>query len=190
MLPGFSSPAAGFEQPFEMLDACHDRVRRSLRRLQRLAGYLREHGCDTPAREAAADVLRYFDVAAPHHHEDEERHVFPPLLGHGTPALQDAVRRLQRDHVEMAATWQALRPALQAVADGRSTALDAGAQAHLQHFVGLYDEHLRIEDETVYPAARACIGDAALAAIGDDMAQRRGAPPPRRPGPCVSGARD
>lgn len=180
MLPGFLSPAAGFDQPFEMLDACHDRVRRSLRRLQRLASYLREHGIDTSAREAAADAVRYFEEAAPHHHEDEERHVFPPLLAVGDAALREAVQRLQRDHAEMASTWAALRPALQALVDHRSAGLDAGAEQQLAHFVSLYEAHLRVEDELVYPAARARIGEAALAEIGHEMAQRRGAPPPRR----------
>ena len=28
-LPGFSAPAASFDQPFEMMEACHDRVQRS-----------------------------------------------------------------------------------------------------------------------------------------------------------------
>ena len=81
-LPGMRSPGAGFDQPFEMLDACHDRVRRSLDLLRRLRDYLRGHGhgCDDSARQAARDVLRYFDIAAPLHHEDEELHVFPPLL--------------------------------------------------------------------------------------------------------------
>ena len=34
--PGVRSPAVGFEQPFEMLQACHKRVQRSLDLLQRL----------------------------------------------------------------------------------------------------------------------------------------------------------
>ena len=42
-----------------MLDACHDRVRRSLDLLRRLRDYLRGHGhgCDDSARQAARDVL-------------------------------------------------------------------------------------------------------------------------------------
>ncbi|RZJ07918.1 MAG: hemerythrin domain-containing protein, partial [Rubrivivax sp.] len=31
-----AGPAVGFDQPFEMLAACHDRVRRSLDLLERL----------------------------------------------------------------------------------------------------------------------------------------------------------
>ena len=39
-LPGVRSPGVGFEQPFEMLDACHDRVKRSLQLLVDLRKYL------------------------------------------------------------------------------------------------------------------------------------------------------
>ncbi|MEN9486198.1 MAG: hypothetical protein RJB37_4078, partial [Pseudomonadota bacterium] len=63
-LPGFASPAVGFDQPFEMLQACHERVERSLALLQRLVAHVRDHGHDTASRSAARDVLRYFDLAA------------------------------------------------------------------------------------------------------------------------------
>ena len=75
--------AAGFEQPFEMLSACHDRVRRSLALLGRLCEHVEVHGTDAQACQAAADVLRYFSLAAPAHHEDEERHVVPALYARG-----------------------------------------------------------------------------------------------------------
>ena len=102
-LPGMHTPGAGFDEPFAMLDACHDRVRRSLDLLERLRAYLQDKGCDDSARQAARDVLRYFDIAAPLHHEDEELHVFPPLLAQGgDERLAALVRQLQRDHVRMA----------------------------------------------------------------------------------------
>ena len=37
-LPGLHSPAAGFEAPFDLLEACHERVHRSLALLGRLIG--------------------------------------------------------------------------------------------------------------------------------------------------------
>lgn len=40
--PGFDSPAVGFEQPFDMLEACHERVRRSLSLLERLIAHIVE----------------------------------------------------------------------------------------------------------------------------------------------------
>lgn len=81
------SPSAGFNEPFEMLDACHERVGRMLALLQRLREHLEGGRADEPARQAARDVMRYFDLAAPHHHQDEETHVFPALLASGDAAL-------------------------------------------------------------------------------------------------------
>lgn len=60
-----------------MLEACHERVQRTLGLLGRLREHVRKQGVDNDARQAARDVLRYFDIAAPLHHQDEELHVFP-----------------------------------------------------------------------------------------------------------------
>ena len=46
-VPGFDSPAVGFEQPFEMLEACHGRVQRSLALLQKLLAYVQTKGHDS-----------------------------------------------------------------------------------------------------------------------------------------------
>ena len=174
-LPGMHSPGAGFDQPFELLDACHDRVRRSLDLLQRLRDYLRTQDCDDSARQAAHDVLRYFDIAAPLHHEDEELHVFPPLLAQtGDAPLAALVRQLQRDHVLMAECWAAARGALQELAEGLIPAFTPTHEAVFERFAGCYADHLRHEDDSVYPAARALLGPQARQAMGQEMALRRG----------------
>ena len=111
-LPEFDSPAVGFEQPFEMLEACHERVRRSLVLLERLIGHVEAHGHDARSRSAAADVLRYFDLAAPLHHQDEERHVFALLEHCGDAALEASTAGLRSDHARMEALWALLRVAL------------------------------------------------------------------------------
>lgn len=165
------SPAAGFDEPFGMLAACHDRVLRTLGLLARLAAHLPAHGADGPARQAAADVMRYFDLAAPAHHEDEERHVFPPLRAAGGAAAVLA-DELHGEHERMAGAWQALREDLQHVAGGRLP--DAGAGARWRAFDALYRAHVRREDEAAYPPVRSRLDAAALAAMGADMARRRG----------------
>ncbi len=174
-LPGFGGPAVGFDTPFEMLVACHERVQRTLALLDRLVRYLHSDGCDGSARQAARDVLRYFDVAAPLHHEDEERHVFPPLLAQGAPAVVAAVQRLQADHGAMHAHWQAARERLLALAEGRTDAFTAEDEALMERFASGYGAHIRTEEDLVYPAARALLPEPALAAMGQDMRQRRGA---------------
>lgn len=179
MLPGFQSPAVGFDQPFEMLQACHERVQRSVALLQRLAEHLHRVGNDAPARQAAADVLRYFDVAAAHHHEDEERHVFPPLLAlpqdAAHAAVHAAVRRLQQDHRLMHHLWQGLREALQRIAQGQDADFSHQELELLHRFTGLYDSHIALEETVIYPAARGRLNARAQAAMGLEMASRRGA---------------
>ena len=98
-----------------MLLACHERVQRSLDLLLRLQAHVATQGADGQARDAARDVLRYFDLAGPQHHADEERHVLPRLRTAGLGALAD---RLAADHAEMERQWRALRPALAGLAAG------------------------------------------------------------------------
>ena len=152
-------PGAGFEEPFEMLEACHQRVHRMLGLLQRLAAHLRESGADANAQQAARDVMRYFDLAAPAHHEDEERHVLPRLRQGDQAVLAD---RLHDEQARMATTWQA-------------TELDAAA-ARWQAMAALYAAHIEAEESAAYPAVRKSADAAALHAMGDEMARRRGLP--------------
>ena len=176
-LPGHSAPAAGFEAPFEMLATCHDRVRRMLALQAKLQQHLLHKGCDEPARQAARDVMRYFDIAAPLHHQDEELHVFPPLLAGPDAALRDLVRRLQQDHRQMEVGWTAARRALQAVADSAEsgwTAFTDTQTATLNQFAALYRQHLEDEDRVAYPAAQAALSPVAVQAMSEDMMQRRG----------------
>ena len=162
-----AGPAVGFDQPFEMLAACHDRVRRSLDLLQRLQAHVQQHGVDDQARDAAADVLRYFDRAGPAHHEDEERHVLPRLR---TAGLAEMADRLHADHAEMTRLWARLREPLLAWTQGTAIALDAGL---LQRYVSLYEAHLAVEDEQAFAKASAGLDAAALLLMGEEMAARR-----------------
>ena len=150
-----------------MLLACHDRVRRSLDLLLRLRAHVAEHGGDAQARDAARDVLRYFDLAGPKHHEDEERHVLPRLRAAGAHALAD---RLAADHAEMGRQWAVLRTALEAVSTGESQALDDAA---CQAYAALYARHMAAEEGEAFPAASRDVDAASLAAMGAEMAGRR-----------------
>jgi hemerythrin-like domain-containing protein len=180
-LPGQHAPAAGFDAPFEMLSACHERVERTLDLLVRLQRHLLDEGWDEQAAQAARDVMRYFDLAAPLHHQDEELHVFPVLLAHGDGPVQAVVRRLQQDHLAMEQAWSRARALLQAVADSASagswTPWDATALQTLDGFAARYGEHIRLEEEQVYPAAQAVLDATALSAMGEDMQRRRVQPP-------------
>ncbi|WP_311223000.1 MULTISPECIES: hemerythrin domain-containing protein [unclassified Acidovorax] len=182
-VPGLRSPGVGFEQPFEMLEACHERVQRSLDLLARLCAHVRSQGADDSAREAARDVLRYFDIAAPLHHEDEELHVFPPLLAHAAAHRDDAaavslaaqVAQLQRDHTTMAAAWAQARVPLAALAAGEMAGFEPSHEAAFDRYIALHADHICHEEGAVYPAAQAVLAQSTVQSMGHEMARRRGA---------------
>ncbi len=174
-LPGFSAPAAGFEEPFAMLEACHERLQRTLALLGRLREHVRQQGADDDARQAARDVLRYFDIAAPLHHADEELHVFPLLLADAAPEMRAMVKQLQLDHVEMESDWAASRVPLQGLAEGAIQSFSASAEALFDRFAARYASHIRDEEHQAYPAALQGLEPSALGRMGQEMARRRGA---------------
>ncbi len=173
-LPGFDSPAAGFDQPYEMLAACHERVQRTLDLLGRLIAHVERQGHDTQSRSAAADVLRYFDLAAPLHHQDEELHVFPLLLAQGDARVRALVQGLQADHREMEGLWATLRPVLQRWCEpGAQGAPDAALQQVVRRFVELYARHIPAEESVAFPGAQALMDTPRQQAMGEEMQARR-----------------
>jgi hemerythrin-like domain-containing protein len=165
-------PSAGFEAPFDMLEACHQRVVRMLTLLDRLAAHVAEQGADLPAQQAARDVMRYFDQAGPAHHEDEERHVLPRLRAQGRADLAD---RLHADHETMRHAWSAVRADLQRVAAGCLP--DGDAAPRWRDYAALYEQHLRSEEAMAYPAVRAALAPGDEETMGREMAARRGLRP-------------
>ncbi|RZU02443.1 hemerythrin domain-containing protein [Rivibacter subsaxonicus] len=177
-----ASPDASFDEPFGMLAACHGRVQRSCALLARLVEHLlqlQQQPVDAMAADAARDVLRYFDLAAPAHHLDEERHVFPRVEAGGDAELAALVGRLHTEHRLLDAQWRGLHALLQPVASGGFDATTLPAlQIAARDFIALNESHLALEDRLVLPAADALASAADRAAMGAEMAARRGLPRP------------
>ncbi|USE78644.1 hemerythrin domain-containing protein [Cupriavidus gilardii] len=168
MLP--NTPIPSFESPIELLTACHDKVRRFASLCGRLAEHTARHGADDQARTAAAGIVRYFTIAAPLHHADEETDLFPALRALGDDALTAAMRALEDDHDALDALWHQARPWLEAVQQGSAGA----APEALAEFAARYLRHVEREEREVFPFA-ARLPEPTLRAIGQRMAQRRGA---------------
>lgn len=163
------APSAGFDRPYEMLAACHERVARMVGLLERLAVHVQSQGADAQARDAARDVMRYFDIASPLHHQDEERHVFPRLRAQGQGALAD---RLCADHEAMVPAWAAVRAALLEITQGRVP--PEAAHGAWDGFIALYRRHAAEEEAIAYPVAVAATSADEARAMGAEMSARRG----------------
>ncbi|WP_018938076.1 MULTISPECIES: hemerythrin domain-containing protein [unclassified Thioalkalivibrio] len=164
----------GFQQPIELLRACHRRILNSLDILERLPAHLADKGADEEARGAAQRVLNYFHEAAPNHHADEDQDLFPVLRQHcghpeSHPQLCEWLDRLTAEHDEIEAGWDRLEPALQRIAAGQPADLD-GADAWIRQ----YRIHLDLEERAVLPFAEHLLGPEDRRAIGAAMAARRG----------------
>ncbi len=172
-LIGAPARAADFDHPIEMLAACHERIEDRIDVLRRLLPHLASHGCDGEARQAAANVIRYFDTAGEHHHEDEETDLFPVLIERAANGKETAVLidRLRSDHVRMRALWQSLRAPLSAMAAGSSAELD---RAIVSEFTRVYEEHIALEERELFPLAARVLDENVLKTLGVEMARRRG----------------
>ena len=174
-LPLHPPPAPSFDDPLGMLLACHVRMRRQLGTLTRLPRHVTEHGVDAEARAAATAILRYFDQAAPHHHADEDVSVLP-RVAERAPNLARLVAAIEADHRNLVRRWRKVRPLLSGIASGRNTGLPP---ALVRETCNAYLAHLDQEERRLIPAARECLGAAALAEIGREFAARRDAQGPR-----------
>lgn len=168
MLPN-TPTIASFESPIELLTACHDKVRRFASLCGRLAEHTARHGADDQARTAAAGIVRYFTIAAPLHHADEEQDLFPALRELQEPALTATMLALEHDHDALDALWEQARPWLERVQQG---AAEPAPEA-LALFAARYLAHIDREERDVFSFA-ARLSEPTLRAIGHRMAQRRG----------------
>jgi hemerythrin-like domain-containing protein len=162
--------APGFDRPLDVLEACHGRIARQCDTLDRLLAHLPDHGVDAQAQQAARAVLTYFDSAGVHHHDDEERNLFPLLEQAGATGACELVELLTHEHDELAQLWRHLRLQLTQIAEGRAAALDATL---VHRFVALNRSHLEFENTRVLPLARQVLRADDLQRLGRAMAARR-----------------
>jgi iron-sulfur cluster repair protein YtfE (RIC family) len=163
--------APGFDEPLEMLSACHGRIEAQLATLTKLAAHLSVHGADMQAQKAAANVMRYFNTAGVNHHQDEEVDLFPVLARIASEErevnIMLLIDELRAEHREMEQGWQVLREVLARIARGERAELAPDA------FAGLYRQHIAREENALLPYAASVLVAAQRASLGTSMAARR-----------------
>jgi pyridoxamine 5'-phosphate oxidase len=169
--------APGFDQPIAMLKHCHDRIRKQLRTLQRLAEHLPEFGANIEAKQASDAVIKYFNQGAVNHHEDEEHDLLPMLQatarGDDASLLQKLIPELLDEHRQMDATWQALNQQLKEIAAGTSSPLSV---ENVNFFCETYITHMEKEETHIAPMAKRIFSSAQMIQLGEAMRIRRNIP--------------
>ena len=133
---------------------------------------------DDEARAALEASLKYFREAAPKHTADEEESLFPRMRRMKLVEVEEAIRKLdplEKEHRradllhadvnELGNRW---------VAQRRLDASDAQRfQVDVAELAGIYKDHIRIEDEIVFPVAGRLLPGVEKAAIAREMEGRR-----------------
>jgi hemerythrin-like domain-containing protein len=166
---------ADFGHPLQVLLACHQRITAHSDMLAWLARHLHLHDCDPEAQQVASFVLRFFDGAARHHHEDEDESLFPAMRNAARGENAERVARLcvqlAAEHREMEQAWGGFRESLELIAHGERVLL---RELDVDRFCKLYHAHIALEEANLIPLAGMLLSPEDLSAIGRAMAARRG----------------
>jgi hemerythrin-like domain-containing protein len=168
--------APGPDDPVGMLMACHRRLEGRLETLLRVVEVyrLRDEERYDQAAGAIGLVIRHLHGPTRTHHEDEEVSLFPRMVARDAEAAR-AIAALEAQHETLEAQWNAVLPTLVGLAEGDEPTdeLVARLAVGVEALVTAYREHIRLEDEELYPLAKRVLSEAEVAALGQEMAARR-----------------
>ncbi len=166
-----------FAEPTGLLSDCHRRIEMFLASLERVAEMIDRPLADD-ARASLDASLRYFREAAPKHTADEEQSLFPRLRSIDDARVKRAIETLdplEQDHRRADALHANVDElGRRGLEHGSLEAEDAHRfRRDVAELASIYKEHIRIEDEMVFPIAGDVLSQPEKAAIAAEMAARR-----------------
>lgn len=166
-----------FSDPTGLLSDCHRRIEMFLGTLERVAATI-DRPLVSGTRTALEAALRYFREASPKHTADEEESVFPRLRQSRDPEVAAALATLDALEQE-----HRRADSLHAQVDqlgNRCLQEGALSESHADQFreavaglVAIYKEHIRVEDDLVFPIAARTLSQAEKSIIAAEMSNRR-----------------
>ena len=172
-----AKPDSGFDDPIGMLKDCHRRIESFLGILFQVCRLAQGRTLSDEERQAIEAALRYFAQSGPRHNEDEEQSVFPRLRASSVAAGTESVQRLEEEHHEASAYHDEVTLFYsQWIAEGSlSPENEKSLLVRTEQLQRLYAEHIRIEEEVVFPRAAALFNQQTIDEIGKEFKARRSA---------------
>lgn len=171
-----AKPDAGFDDPIGMLKDCHRRIEQFLNVLCLVVE--RAPGRPLTEEETAAvkSALNYFRVGGQRHTADEEESLFPRMRVEKTTesALQQ-IEALESDHRAADDLHATVEKLYSSWLEGKvlSTEELQHLRAATERLKQLYEGHIRIEENLVFPRAAEELDSETIAKIGQEFRARR-----------------
>ena len=169
--------AHSFSDPTGLLLDCHRRIEMFLGSLGAVAEII-DRPLTEETRRALDTSLRYFREAAPNHAADEEESLFPRLRQVLHADAQSALILL--DKLENEHSWatplhgQVENLGQECLAKGNLSGTKAEEfRKVVASLTFMYRQHIRVEEESLFPVAERLLSPTERAAIANEMASRR-----------------
>lgn len=170
-----AKPDSGFDNPIGMLTDCHRRIEHFLAILVLVADRGSGRALDAEESAAVRAALEYFRTGGQRHNADEELSLFPRLRAAAGESALDEIASLESDHRDAARVHDAVETLYESWME-----TGALAESHRQQLVSmtrrlkrLYEEHIRLEEQVVFPRAARLLNHQSLADIGNEFRARR-----------------
>jgi hemerythrin-like domain-containing protein len=170
-----AKPDSGFDDPIGMLKDCHRRIESFLDILCAVVERARARTLSSEETAAVQSALHYFRTGGQRHNSDEEDSLFPRLRANLAAGSVEEIAGLESDHHtanELHTQIDILYIAwiTNACLSEEDAQCLLGATQRLKH---LYAEHIRVEEEIVFPRAAQVLDTQAIGAIGQEFRDRR-----------------
>jgi hemerythrin-like domain-containing protein len=167
-----AKPDSGFDDPLGMLKDCHRRIEHFLGILSIVAERAQGRSLTEEETSAVEAALSYFRSGGQRHTADEEESLFPRLLSAGGGEDLD---RLQHDHAEANELHDEVEGLYRSWISAGSLGESDGRRllAATRVLAAIYEAHIQVEDNVVFPRAAQLLGKDAIEAIGQEFRARR-----------------
>jgi hemerythrin-like domain-containing protein len=170
-----AKPDSGFDDPIGMLTDCHRRIERFLNILCVVAERAEGRALTEEEKTAVEAALQYFRVGGKRHTADEEESLFPRLRNVLDASAFKELDGLEDDHQAAAGLHGAVETLYlhwiaAASLNAEENRVLLSSTERLKH---LYAEHIKLEEEIVFPRAAKLLGGETIQAIGEELRNRR-----------------
>lgn len=169
-------PDAGFDDPIGMLRDCHRRIEQFLHVLCLVVE--RAPGRHLTEEEAGAvkSALNYFRIGGQRHTADEEESLFPRMRAEQTTASAlKEIEALESDHRQADDLHAAVEKLYTSWLESKTLSDEELQQLRTatERLKQLYEGHIRIEENLVFPRAADGLDPQTIATIGEEFRARR-----------------